>query len=126
MCRPFHHILFLALPFGLGFVCFPWLVEFYLADSRAGANDVSVRFDAIPPSSMLFLGFLRGLGRFVCFPVQRAAAYYYYYFLGGVDSEEIFGTNLLRGWVASYLVQSVSCHSHLQYVDLTSGHLLLM
>jgi hypothetical protein len=33
-------------------------------------------------------------------------------------SEEIFGTNLLRGWVASYLVQPVSCHSHLQYVDL--------
>jgi hypothetical protein len=79
-------ILFLTLPFGLGFVCFPWLVEFYLADSRAGANDVSVRFEAIPPSSMLFLGFLRGLGRFVCFPVLRTAAYYY--FLGGVDSQK--------------------------------------
>ena len=116
-----------SFAFAFGFWGFPWLVEFYLADSRAGANDVSVRFDAIPASSMLFLGFLRGL----MLPRSEGRCLLLLLFprwcgLGGVDSEEIFGTNLLRGWVASYLVQSLSCHSHLQYVDLTSGHLLLL
>lgn len=76
MCSPSHRILFLALLLGLGFGVFHGLLSFYWAGSRA--NDVSVRFDAIPPSSMLFMGFLRWLGRFVCFPVQKIAAYYYF------------------------------------------------
>jgi len=60
-------------------------------------------------------------------PRSEDLAAYYYYFLGGVDSEENLWHKSLAwlGWVASYPVQSVSWHSHLQYVDLTSGHLVL-
>jgi hypothetical protein len=103
MCRPFHHhILCLALPLPLGFAVFHGLLSFTWQIHALALMTFLCGSIAIPPPSMLFLGFLRGLGRFVCFPVLRSAAYYYcYYFLGG---EEIFGTNLLRGRVSSYLV----------------------